>query len=358
MSDIAPADAVGIINALIRDGRHQEATDLAVRCDGQWPNLAIFPLLAAQSLASRGQAEPALSACLRAVGKDRLNLESNAFFMALLIHLVPQVHWPQLYEVWRQHFPSAADLDALVAALAEHPQRYDFFAAWSRILLGTEHGTEAVERFAHCLGPLSEAPPPADAIVAEYSDKAIAYDDDSVHRNSVDGIAPHLTRGLGGQAGQTIIDAGCGTGLAGHHLRPLAKRLIGIDLSPDMVARCRESGLYDTVIEGDLIAALNDMPGQAGGIAILGCAYYFPDLAPMLTAARDALVPGGRLMLIDFPAAGAKSVRQTIGGTRRYCRSAETIRDLAAAAGLVVQPPDIVAYFNLPCYLWTFTRPE
>ncbi|MBF0324789.1 MAG: methyltransferase domain-containing protein [Alphaproteobacteria bacterium] len=358
MSDIAPADAVGIINALIRDGRHEEATDLAVRCDGQWPNLSIFPLLASQSLAYQGRPQPALSACLRAVGKDRLGLEPNAFFMALLIQLVPQVHWPQLYEVWRRHFPSPADLDALVATLAGRQGRYDFFGAWSLILLGIGQGEEAVDRFAHCLGPLADAPPPAHEIVAEYSDKAGGYDDDSVHRNSVDGIAPHLTQGLGGRAGQTIIDAGCGTGLAGRHLRPLAERLIGIDLSPDMVARCRDSGLYDTVIEGDLIAALNGMPGQAGGIAILGCAYYFPDLAPMLTAARNALVPGGRLMLIDFPAAGAKSVRQTIGGTRRYCRSAETMRDLAAAAGLVVEPPDIVAYFNLPSYLWTFTRPE
>ena len=41
-----------------------------------------------------------------------------------------------------------------------------------------------------------------------------------------------------------IADAGCGTGLCGEFLRPRAKRLVGIDLSPGMLARARARGKY------------------------------------------------------------------------------------------------------------------
>jgi predicted TPR repeat methyltransferase len=49
-----------------------------------------------------------------------------------------------------------------------------------------------------------------------------------------------------------ILDVGCGTGLAGVKFRPLAKRLLGIDISEKMLAMAREKNVYDELLQGDL----------------------------------------------------------------------------------------------------------
>ena len=43
----------------------------------------------------------------------------------------------------------------------------------------------------------------------------------------------------------SILDLGCGTGLCGKLFKPLAKRMIGIDLSPQMIEKCRQVSVYD-----------------------------------------------------------------------------------------------------------------
>ncbi len=57
------------------------------------------------------------------------------------------------------------------------------------------------------------------------------------------------------------LDLGCGTGLCGPLLRPLAQRLEGVDLSANMVAQARARSLYDRLEQGDLtqyLAAATD----------------------------------------------------------------------------------------------------
>jgi predicted TPR repeat methyltransferase len=57
-----------------------------------------------------------------------------------------------------------------------------------------------------------------------------------------------------GSSLQTVLDAGCGTGLAGQALRDAGfeGRLLGVDLSPDSVALALARGIYDEVVVGDL----------------------------------------------------------------------------------------------------------
>src|SRR5271169_5311550 len=42
-----------------------------------------------------------------------------------------------------------------------------------------------------------------------------------------------------------MLDLGCGTGLGGAAFRPLVDQLIGVDLSPAMIAKADAKGLYD-----------------------------------------------------------------------------------------------------------------
>jgi predicted TPR repeat methyltransferase len=46
-----------------------------------------------------------------------------------------------------------------------------------------------------------------------------------------------------------IADLGCGTGLMGDYLKPYAKTLTGIDLSPNMIAKAREKNYYDVLVD-------------------------------------------------------------------------------------------------------------
>ena len=48
-------------------------------------------------------------------------------------------------------------------------------------------------------------------------------------------IAELVSAVMGDRRGLDILELGCGTGLCGIHLRPRAARLVGIDLSPEMV---------------------------------------------------------------------------------------------------------------------------
>ena len=46
-----------------------------------------------------------------------------------------------------------------------------------------------------------------------------------------------------------VLDAGCGTGLCGPLLAPYARRLVGVDLSPGMLALAKEKNVYDALVQ-------------------------------------------------------------------------------------------------------------
>lgn len=85
-----------------------------------------------------------------------------------------------------------------------------------------------------------------------------------------EGFDTHLVRTLRYDAPQVLVrkiaeterrfvhalDLGCGTGLAGPLLRPLAGRLTGIDLSANMLEKARATGAYDDLRQEDVAAFL------------------------------------------------------------------------------------------------------
>ncbi|PIE83152.1 MAG: hypothetical protein CSA09_03555 [Candidatus Contendobacter odensis] len=94
----------------------------------------------------------------------------------------------------------------------------------------------------------------------------------------------------------TVLDAGCGTGLCGSFLRPHANHLTGVDLSPRMVERARVRGDYDELKVAELTTFLCETPNTYDLIISADTLVYFGDLQPVVTAAANALQPGGWLM--------------------------------------------------------------
>ena len=76
-------------------------------------------------------------------------------------------------------------------------------------------------------------------------------------------------------------------------LKPYARRLDGIDLSPRMIEKARTRGLYDRLEEADLVTALERQPGQWDLLLAADTFPYLGDLEPLFDAAARALRPAG-----------------------------------------------------------------
>lgn len=137
-----------------------------------------------------------------------------------------------------------------------------------------------------------------------------------------------------------ILDAGCGTGRCASRLRPHARLLVGIDLSPGMLERANAGGLYDRLVAAELTAFLEAHRAAFDLVVAADVLCYFGDLETVLAAAAAALRPGGRLAftverLAD--GAGAGRADHRIGPHGRYSHDETHVRRSLAAAGLSVR---------------------
>ena len=135
--------------------------------------------------------------------------------------------------------------------------------------------------------------------------------------------------------GSRLIDLGCGTGLCAPLLRPLARRLVGVDLSGLMLAKAREGGAYDELVQGDVAGVLAER-AQGFDIAVAADVFvYIGDLDAVFAAATAALRPGG---VFAFSVEACDDAHDSqLGPRRRYAHSQAYLRRLAAVHGLSVE---------------------
>ena len=141
-------------------------------------------------------------------------------------------------------------------------------------------------------------------------------------------------RDAGAPAGEGIcLDLGCGTGLSGVALAPLARRLEGLDLSPRMLALARRRGIYAALHQADLLEWLPAHPGAFDLVAAADVLNYLGDLSPALAGIAAALKPGG---LAAFSLEAGEGAPFELGATMRYRHDPRHAEFLAAAAGFGV----------------------
>lgn len=151
--------------------------------------------------------------------------------------------------------------------------------------------------------------------------------------------------GIGGDgATLAVLDAGCGTGLCGPLLRGWARRLEGVDLSPEMLARAAARGVYDALRDAELTAFLRDNPRRYDLIVAADVLCYFGALGDALRASAAALSPGGVLAFSverwDAAIDGAAYLLQAHG---RYAHGEAGLRADLAGAGLQTLSWDVAA---------------
>lgn len=109
-------------------------------------------------------------------------------------------------------------------------------------------------------------------------------------------IAERLTGLLPKMAAVAILDVGCGTGLCGPLLSPLADRMVGVDLSPGMLAEAKKRGVYDDLVEADLVAYMAEQRAAFDAIISADTLVYIGRLEEVVVAAAASLKPGGWLI--------------------------------------------------------------
>ena len=135
-----------------------------------------------------------------------------------------------------------------------------------------------------------------------------------------------------------FVDLGCGTGIASIPYLPLASEIVGVDLTPTMVAQARQlaqgdRALFTQVIEGDITALDPTFAVAADVVLLVNVVQFIGALDQVFTQAQRLLKTGGLLVLTVEPYVGSGGYGLT-QETGRFGHSAAYVLDQAAAFGL------------------------
>ncbi|HEY6433741.1 MAG TPA: tetratricopeptide repeat protein [Acetobacteraceae bacterium] len=140
-----------------------------------------------------------------------------------------------------------------------------------------------------------------------------------------------------------VLDLGCGTGLIAVAIADLpVGPMIGVDLSPRMLARAEAKQLYAALHEAEITAFLDTDETEYPLIIAADVFCYFGAIEALMAAVSRRLQPGG-LFIASFEelAAGPETERGwALGGRGRYAHTAGHVATSAATCGLTVLAMD------------------
>jgi predicted TPR repeat methyltransferase len=179
----------------------------------------------------------------------------------------------------------------------------------------------------------------ADAGYVRHLFDQFAADYDTRMRGRLGYAAPSILRDLASlliEPGRRydILDLGCGTGLSGLAFKPIAARLMGVDLSPKMLDQARALHVYDRLIEGDVEALPAGLPGQFDIVLAADVLVYLGDLRTLFATVREQLRADGLWLFTTEKHTGPTDFE--LGPKRRYRHSEDYLRACAEAHGFDV----------------------
>ncbi len=131
----------------------------------------------------------------------------------------------------------------------------------------------------------------------------------------------------------TIVDVGCGTGLCGVLFKPFTKKLIGIDLSENMLAIAATKNIYDELIKTDASSYLERSQHQFDLIIAGDVFVYTGELKSVTTAAYHALCIDS---LFAFNTEITNDSEYVMNQSGRFSHSKTYLENLAETLGFKV----------------------
>ncbi|KAB7764177.1 tetratricopeptide repeat protein [Xanthomonas maliensis] len=232
------------------------------------------------------------------------------------------------------HLPAREALATTLYLLGEQTQAQAVYRDW---LAHDPNNAVAAHMLAACGG--SSAPARADdryvqhlfdGFADSFDEQLLCHLDYCAPQRLADALATCLPPAA---ARLDILDAGCGTGLCAPLLRPHARQLLGVDLSPGMIAKAQQRGGYDRLDVAELTAYLQAQAACWDVIASADTLVYFGDLHAVLAAAATALRPGG---VLGFTVEALDLAEATVqlDASGRYRHSRAHVLTALDAAGL------------------------
>lgn len=338
---IAPDDAVyldalhllGIVAG--QQGRHDEAVELLTRVTAQRPDFLPARSNLGNAQLAAGQPAAALvsfEAVLATQGGDLFATRGRARSLYALGRLTEALAG---YDATLALEPgcviSLMQCGDVLLRLGRHDEGVQML---QRVLaLGVDAQRDQHTRFV--LATVGEDAMPEQAPAAYVRELFDGYAEgfDEALVQQLDYRTPQLLAGLLDDApGATlsVLDLGCGTGLCGPCLRPLAARLVGVDLSARMLDKARERGLYDALDCAELTAWLAACDDSFDLVLAADVFVYLGDLSAVFADVRRVLRPGGRFA---FSVEAAQEDEVELAPTRRYRHALSYLQGLAEQYG-------------------------
>ncbi len=134
-----------------------------------------------------------------------------------------------------------------------------------------------------------------------------------------------------GDAAWDVLDLGAGTGLMGPLLRQHARSLIGIDLSPQMLAQAAKRGVYDRLDEADIMDFVSVTAADSFDVVVAADVFvYLGDLDRVFFHVARLLRPGG-LFAFSLESATVGEEPYTLASSGRYQHTRAYLDSLCAA---------------------------
>jgi len=321
-----------------------------------------------EALARLGRYEEALASCDKAIAIDAgflPALQGRAMVLtrlrryeeALIAFDQLAALLPWNGEIWQHRGQTLQKLGRHAEALLSYDKALSLnrglAEAWSLrggILKDQRRFAEAVECFREALthggdaelnryflaslvGRDAPASAPQRYVQSLFDDYADTFDEHLVnvlryeaHRFLVDNL-----RGVGPERFGAALDLGCGTGLCGPLVKPAVQRLDGVDLSPLMLDKARALGVYEQLVQGDLMEHLRGTPQTYDLVLSADVFIYVGDLEPVFAGVSRVMNRGG-VFCFSVEQAGDEQTFQ-LTTHQRYAHSERYVRQLAERHG-------------------------
>jgi predicted TPR repeat methyltransferase len=142
-----------------------------------------------------------------------------------------------------------------------------------------------------------------------------------------------VQRAAPGTVFEHALDLGCGTGLCGPLIRPIARRLTGLDLSARMLERSRSRAVYDNLVQADAVAYLRQTPEQFDLVVAADVLIYLGDPAPLLASLQRTLLHGLLAFTAEVQEGDDEPAGWTLMTNLRYAHASVALRRLAHEHG-------------------------
>ncbi len=319
--ELQPANAPYALRyglAFMGVGEHEAAMELFRHAVNLSPNFIDAYAYLGYELQNLGQPEEAREIFKQGLERDPDHANLNFFYGRLMQELGESA-------AAIKHF------DTTVAAKGPEAETAEFLSA----SIKGDNPEKAPEKFIRGLFDYY-APSFETSLLGSLQYRAPAVLHELLNRPAVTAVHD-ITKGK-----QRILDLGCGTGLMGVALKNYAEKLVGVDLSHNMLIRANEKGIYHETRRQDITAYVNEMPQGAFDVVVAADVFiYVGNLQPAFLALSNKLSSGSLVAFCceKLPEEG-DSQNYRLQSTVRYAHKDSYIRKLAADHGFEILTTD------------------